>query len=67
MKRDILMAALQAKAALKQAAVDACDGHIWNPDYVSTINMRTGSSAVCVRCGERRAWKDIGLDDPHVL
>lgn len=53
--------ALQAKAAAKQAAVDACDGHIWRTDYVSKIIGGDGS-CVCIRCGERRGWKDIG---PH--
>ncbi len=54
--------ALQAKAAIKQAAVDACQGHIWRVDYISQIDHEKGSSAVCVRCGERRGWNEIG---PH--
>lgn len=58
--------ALQAKAAMKQAVVDACQGHIWRADYVSQIvaSPPAGGSSVCVRCGERRAWKDIGPDEP---
>lgn len=59
--------ALQAKAAAKQAAVDACQGHIWRPDYVSKIDGNKGSSAVCVRCGERRGWVDIGADEQWEL
>jgi len=55
--------ALQAKAAKIQAAVDACDGHIWRADYVSKIDQCEGSSAVCIRCGERKGWKDIKPDE----
>lgn len=55
--------ALQAKAAMKQAAVDACDGHIWGKIYVSKIDHSKGSSAACIRCGERRAWTDIGPNE----
>ena len=51
---------LQAKAALRQAAVNACQGHIWGQIYVSKIDHGKGSSAACIRCGERRAWTDIG-------
>lgn len=58
--------ALKAKAAAKQAAIDACDGHLWKTDYVSQITA-SGGSCVCVRCGERRAWKDIGANEPNVL
>ncbi len=59
--------ALQTKAALKQAAVDACQGHIWHYDYVSKFDQEHGSSAVCVRCGERRGWKDIKPNEPSIL
>jgi ferredoxin-like protein FixX len=55
--------ALQAKAAMKQAAVDACDGHIWGKIYVSKIDYGKGSFAACIRCGERRAWTDIGPNE----
>lgn len=55
--------ALQAKAAMKQAAVDACQGHIWGKIYVSKIDHSKGSSAACIRCGERRAWTDIGPNE----
>lgn len=55
--------ALQAKAAFMQARIDACDGHLWKADYVSKIDALTGSSAVCVRCGERRGWNKIGPDE----
>lgn len=58
--------ALQLKAATKQAAVDACEGHICKADYVSQIDQSQGSSSVCVRCGERRAWKDIGADEKQI-
>lgn len=54
--------ALKLKAAIKQAAIDACDGHIWEADYVSQI-VGGGGSAVCVRCGERRAWFAIGPNE----
>tara|TARA_R110002050_G_scaffold243758_1_gene380259 strand:+ start:5952 stop:6272 length:321 start_codon:yes stop_codon:yes gene_type:complete len=55
--------ALQAKAGMKQAAVDACDGHIWGKIYVSKIDHSKGSSAACIRCGERRAWTNIGPNE----
>lgn len=55
--------ALQAKAAAKQAAIDACEGHLWRADYVSKIDVLKGSSAVCARCGERRGWSKIGPDE----
>jgi hypothetical protein len=50
--------ALKAKAAMKQAAADACPGHIWKADYVSAIPAigNPGGSSVCVLCGERRGW-----------
>lgn len=59
--------ALQAKAAARQAAADACQGHIWNFDHASKIDLLESSSAVCVRCGERRARKDIKADEPSTL
>ncbi len=59
--------ALQAKAAAIQSAVDSCDGHIWGHHYVSKINQQEGSSSACIRCGERRAWKDIRDDEPREL
>lgn len=59
--------ALKCKAAAIQAAVDACDGHLWLADYVSTIDHANGSSAKCVRCGERRGWKDIGPKEKWAL
>ena len=52
--------AMQSKAAMKQAAADACQGHIWGKIHVSKIDHCEGSSAACIRCGERRAWTDIG-------
>jgi hypothetical protein len=53
--------ALKSKTAAKQAAIDACEGHIWRADYVSQIVScpSSGGSSVCVRCGERRGWRDL--------
>jgi hypothetical protein len=53
------MAELKLKAALKQAAIDLCDGHIWGDVYFSKISYQSGGSVVCLRCGERRAWNQI--------
>lgn len=57
--------AIKAKAAAKQAAVDACQGHIWRTDFVSELG--SGGSCICVRCGERRGWDQIGADEPRAL
>lgn len=57
---------LQLKAASKQAMVDSCEGHIWKADYVSLINQTKGSTASCVRCGERRGWNQIGPEEQWV-
>lgn len=54
--------ALQTKAAVKQAAIDLCTGHLWGEVYFSQINYSKGSSAVCVRCGERRSLEEIQKD-----
>ena len=54
--------ALMMKARGMQMAADCCDGHIWRSDHVSMIDQLQGSSAVCIRCGERRAWRDIPPD-----
>lgn len=55
--------ALQVKAANIQAAVNACDGHIWGNIYISEIDSIQGSSAACIRCGERRSLDKIGQDE----
>lgn len=66
MSMDLLQArirALQAKAGAMQAAINACQGHIWGHIHVSKIDHAKGSSAACIRCGERRGWNEIGPDE----
>lgn len=60
------IAALIAKAAAKQAAVNSCDGHLWLADYHNPADSR-GSSACCVRCGERRGINQIGPEEKWQL
>lgn len=45
--------ALKLKAALKQAAVESCPGHLWGDMHASQIHSPEGDSFVCVLCGER--------------
>lgn len=53
---------LQLKAALKQTAFESCSDHIWTDPYYSQIEHPKSSSAVCIRCGERRALTEIRKD-----